>query len=401
VCADLSVLMVDPSLYTLPYDDHLCAALTRVGCDVTLTCRVLRTGERFLPIEYPRQRHFYGLSERLRTHNFPAPIQQSIKGLEHLFNMARLDTASASVVHFQWLPVPRMDRMFLRRLRRKLPLVLTVHDTDPYNSSPVSPLQKNGLLEAMNEFDQLIVHTDWSRKRLLDQGIAPSKISVVPHGVLSAPFAPTSKNSTSAGASGNRTTVLLFGKIKPYKGYDTLLGALKLIAPTQRKRLRILIAGEPCMDMAPLLHEIEAAQLNDIIEFRLGFLPAELMPDIFSTADVFAFPYHQIDASGAFFECLPYGKPIIASRVGVFAELLQDRKHGHLVQPGNASELARVLSGIEPTSPIYRDMCESVVTLAKNLRTWDDIAQLTIRVYAKAIDLWKMRQLATASPRLS
>ena len=400
--ASLSVVVVDPSLFTLGYDDHLCSALNHLGCDVTLAGRSLRSGEQFLPSRYVKRPHFYALSERLRTSKLPRRLQSSIKGMEHLHGMAKFNStikvANPSVIHFQWLPIPYFDRLFLRRLRRRFPLVLTVHDSNPYNGSPLAPLQVAGTIQAMNEFDHLIVHTSSSRNRLVNQRIDPEKISVVPHGVLNAATAKPNPagRRPARGAAGKKTTVLLFGKIKPYKGCDTLLEAIALMPRSQREKFNVLIVGDPCMDVAPLLQKARKAELADIVEFRMGFSAAHAIPELFASADVFVFPYQQIDASGALFECLPYGKPIIASRVGVFAEMLEDQKHGYLIEPGDPVGLARALLYIDPTDPGYDAMGESVALLSKTAKNWKEIGEMTLLIYEKAISLWKAKSLMLA-----
>lgn len=386
-----SVTMVDPSLFTYAYDDHLCSALIELGCDVTLLGRVLRVGEQFRFAGYTRRPHFYTLSERLRKSKLPGSLKSSIKGMEHLYGMAKLSSTikgvNSSLIHFQWLPLPYFDRLFLRRLRRRFALVLTVHDSTPYNASPHARFQVAGTSQAMNEFDELIVHTASSCRQLVRQGTNANKISVIPHGVLNATSAGTLVRPIQT-ARRNKITVLLFGKIKPYKGYDVLLNALALMTQTQRQRFRVLIVGDPWMDVAPLLQKVLDAALSDIVEFRMGFYPAHAIPELFAAADVFVFPYRQIDASGALFECLPYGKPIIASKVGVFAELLIDQKHGFLVEPDDSAGLAQALLKIDPTDPSFAPMGESVAQLSKTIQTWEEIAAMTIQVYEEAIRSW-------------
>src|SRR5260221_4726242 len=116
------------------------------------------------------------------------------------------------VIHFQWLPLPFVDRRFLAGLRRIAPLVLTVHDTNPFNGSPSSGLQGVGMGKLFGAFERLIVHTTRGRERLIGQGVDPSCVSVLPHGLLgdAAPALPRGRVS-------GIVTFLVFGKIKPYK----------------------------------------------------------------------------------------------------------------------------------------------------------------------------------------
>jgi glycosyltransferase involved in cell wall biosynthesis len=394
---NMSTVVVDPSLFTLPYDDHLCSALADLGCEVTLTGRMLRRGERFLPTGYVKQAHFYPLSERLRDSGLSGRLHSSLKGIEHLYGMLkfalRMEASSPSVIHFQWLPIPFFDKYFLRRLGRRFPLVLTVHDSNPYNGSPHAALQVSGTTQAMQQFDRLIVHTVSSRNRLVAQGIDAEQITVVPHGLLNVTTARRSELGSRSARSVNsaKTSVLLFGKIKPYKGYDTLLDALALMTPSEREALSVLIVGEPCMDMTPMLNKVQQLGLADHVEFRLGFFPAQEIPELFAGVDIFAFPYEDIDASGALFECLPYGKPIVASRVGIFGEMLENGKHGVLIEPRDSVRLSQALLSIKPGEASYAAMGAAVSLLSTKATDWREIGAMTVAVYEHAIEQWQQR----------
>ena len=81
--------MVDPPNFTIPYDVALVTALCRQGCDVTLLCRQERPNERILD-EYPIERRYYRLSEQLISERGTNPLTMALKGLEHIFDSARL-----------------------------------------------------------------------------------------------------------------------------------------------------------------------------------------------------------------------------------------------------------------------------------------------------------------------
>ena len=60
------VALVDPSLFTLPYDAALAAALAAEGADVSLWGRPLRQGEVFDDPRVDWQPRFFVREERLR-----------------------------------------------------------------------------------------------------------------------------------------------------------------------------------------------------------------------------------------------------------------------------------------------------------------------------------------------
>ena len=47
-------------------------------------------------------------------------------------------------------------------------------------------------------------------------------------------------------------TVLLIGKLKPYKGADVFIRAAAILPDALRKRARFVIAGKPYMDVSDL-----------------------------------------------------------------------------------------------------------------------------------------------------
>jgi glycosyltransferase involved in cell wall biosynthesis len=78
---------------------------------------------------------------------------------------------------------------------------------------------------------------------------------------------------------------------------------------------------------------------------------------------------------------LAFGKPIVASRVGGFAETLQDGVHGFLVEPGNVESLAQALTRLLVDNKLRAQMGRAVQELASGKFSWDSIAKETTSVY--------------------
>ena len=114
----MRVAMIDPSLFTVPYDEMLISALQRRGHRVDFFGKVLGARE---PVSaaVPLRQHFYGVLQSLRTERWPGPLAKIAKGLAHLAAMESLVRTLArerpDVIHFQWLPLPVVDRIFLAR----------------------------------------------------------------------------------------------------------------------------------------------------------------------------------------------------------------------------------------------------------------------------------------------
>jgi len=374
----MRVFLVDPSLFTAPYDAALTEGLVANGVVPTWVVRPTRDGDRQeIPAAYVDD-FFYKRTERMTF--LPGRLRSVAKGLAHALGLARLVgrvlRQAPDVVHFQWLVVPPLDALAIRLIALRCPVVLTVHDTVPFNGEHLSLLQNLAFDLPMRLSQRLIVHTRAGRDRLVSRGVPDDKVAVIPHGPLQLHAVPSRAgrdDKMSATGADDRVTFVMFGEIKPYKGPDVLVEALGRLPPSQRRRVRVVIAGRPRMDMVPLLARIAALGLEETIEVWARRLSEDEMADLFEAADCFVFPYRQIDASGVYFLTKALGKWIIASRVGIFAEDVQEGMQGALVPPDDASALAAALAAAIDQRPTPRATSPGLA--------WFDIGAETRRLY--------------------
>ena len=383
----MKIAVVDPSLFTWPYDRELVEGLVQNGHDVRLFGKALPAADPREKDPVLRQVFYRHLAP---ADSWPPTLKRVLKGLSHAGSLIRLRDEltvwAPDVIHFQWLPLPIIDCWFLPLLRRIAPLVLTVHDTMPFNGSPRSSIQAAGSFRAFRQFDHLIVHTDQGRRRLAS--VAAGGLSRVPHGLLHQDVAPA---AAMAGSGGKRVTFLMFGQIKPYKGVDLLIDAAARLSPESRAQTRICVAGKPHMDMAPLRALAARLGVEPTVEFRLGFVPDGELQRLFAEADAFLFPYREIEASGALMTALAHAKPAIASRLGLFAELLKDGREALLVPPGDAAALAASLERIVGDRELRERLTRGAAALRATIPEWRDIAAQTVSVYEQAVRRWRSR----------
>lgn len=392
----MRISMIDPSAFTIPYDVHLSQAIARQGIDVSFLTRPIRQ------IDYYSEQsestisgtggchtveHFYRFTERFPFPSHFASLKSPFKGIEHALDMVRLKRTvhklRSDVIHFQWIPVPVIDRFLLPQLKSLAPLVLTVHDADAF-LAPSSPLQTYGWRAALNTFDGLIVHTQAGKRALIDKGLSSSKIHIVPHGILRTPHAPKQLPELSATfpAKPKLFTVLAFGSIKPYKGLDILIRALAMMPSHLRSNIRVIIAGNPTGSLGVELQQLAASiGVDEVISWHLRFIGDSEIAELFSQADAVTFPYRKIDASGALMTALPFGKTIVASRLGLFEELLIDGETAYLVEPSNPSALADALIRASSNRSIAAKIGKRAAKVASEVCSWEGIADMTVAIY--------------------
>ena len=376
----MRVALVDPSLFTLPYDAALARALGVAGHRAVLHARAPRaedgdaSGLELAP-------DFYRVTEPAAGRRaIPGRLRLLAKGLDHgaslLRLLARLRRERPDVIHFQWLPLPALDRAALPALHRIAPLVLTVHDTEPSNGD-ASALRRAGFLACLRQFDRLVVHTAQGEARLRTLGLDPARIVRMPH-------PPLLEAAPGAAPDGEEAppSVLLLGKIQPYKGADLLVEAFARL-PDRLRAVPLRIVGQPMMDLAPLRALAEARGVT--LDLRPGFVPDEAFAALLSPGTVAAFPYREIEASGVLGIALARGRPVIASRLGAFAELLDaPDAPGIAVPPGDVDALAQALEQLLTDRALAARLSARALAIARGASGWAEAAAAHATLYAQA-----------------
>lgn len=378
----MKIAMVDPSLFTGRYDDGLCAALARAGHDVTLLGRPTRATDAIEPVGYRYVPRFFRLGERLRGLLGEGRAGQAAKGAGYAFDAAfgSLSALEGDVVHFQWLPLARVDAMWLRRLEGRAALVHTVHNATPFHGSAAA--QGRGYHGLLARFDALIVHGEPTRATLVAGGIDPARIHLVPHPPMQLATASAADRAAVPPPAPGMPRILFFGTVRPYKGLDLLIDAA-LALWREGLAFELAIAGKPFMDMAPLLEPVRAAGFGDRLVSDLGFLPEGRLDAHLSAADIVAFPYRAIDSSGAFLSALRYGAAMITSDAGMFGELNAPR----ITQfpTGDAAGLRDGLRTLIRDGAARRRGGEGALALLRALPDWDEAARGTLAAYRAAL----------------
>jgi glycosyltransferase involved in cell wall biosynthesis len=377
-------LLIDPSLFTAPYDAALSAGLRSNGITPQWAVRPLRRGEEAELLLSETITHFYRQTDG--PHRAAGRLAKFAKGIEHAVDMARLQSLarviSPDIVHIQWSTMPLIDIPALGMLRRQRPIVLTVHDTTAFNGARISRLQIMGFDRLFGAVDRLIVHTEGAAATLEARGVEGSRIAVIPHGPLAMRCAPRPVARDAA-----KWRIVLVGRLQSYKGVDVLVEALGLLNIATRNRIEVIVAGEPMIDMRPILDRASALNLgNDVLRFRLERLSEQDMADLMGSADGFVFPYRSIEASGVYYLVAQLRKWIIASELGAFREGLDANDRGVLVPPEDPSALAAAI----------RDSIGRTVDIvtASTMPNWEDIGALTRTAYEQAIANWPHRGIA-------
>ncbi len=366
----MRVQITDPPAYTPPYDRALCAALARAGAEVELVTSRFAYGDVPAFAGYAVSERFYR-----RAAGAPASRRRRLTKLAaHVPEMLayrRAAAAQTDVVHFQWLTVPWLDGALLP----DRPLVLTAHDLLPREPRPGQVGAQRRLLARM---DALVVHSGHGRERLIAQaGVAPEKVTVIPHGAFTDLAALTPAPLAPELAAVRGPVVLFFGLLRPYKGLDILLAAWRRVTGAE-----LWIAGRPRMELAPLRR-----MAGPSVRFIPRFVPDAELAALFHRADVVVLPYartERFDQSGVLATALAFGRATVLTDIGGFGEVAAAGA-ARLVPPGDPAALADALAELVGDAEAREALEAAARVAAAGPYSWDESARRTLALYARLV----------------
>jgi glycosyltransferase involved in cell wall biosynthesis len=363
----MRVHVVDPSAFTPPYDHALCSALARAGAGVELITSRFGYGSVPATEGYVRHELFYR-----RARGAAGSRRRRIgKLLEHVPDMLRyraVARSAADVVHFQWLDVQWLDSWLLPAR----PVVLTAHDLLPREPRPGQAAAQRRLYDAV---DAIVAHSGYGRTQLVDGlAVAPEKVHVIPHGAFEHLTRQQHERPLPDELRAVEVPVVLFfGLLRPYKGLDVLLEAWRGIAGAE-----LWIVGRPRMSLGQLQRAAGGS-----VRFVPRFVPDAELPAFFRRADIVVLPYtrtERFDFSGVLATALAFGKPIVVSEIGGFAEVAAAGAV-RLVAPGDAGALREALATLLEDPGARERLSEAARRAAAGPFSWDEAARRTVALY--------------------
>lgn len=180
----------------------------------------------------------------------------------------------------------------------------------------------------------VLVVSDWDRDNLIEHDRLPaSRVKVFRNGIPRLPAQPPDVRPDLA----PRGVPLIgsLGRLDPVKGYDELIRAIALLK-REGLEVRCAIAG-----VGPDETRLRAiiAKLGVGEEVALLGL-REDVPSLLAAFDIAVLSSHSEGAPLAIIEYMAAGLPIVSTRVGGVPELIEDGRHGLLVDPGEPGALA-------------------------------------------------------------
>lgn len=201
---------------------------------------------------------------------------------------------------------------------------------------------------------QVVVPSQFLKKRVMEHGFPAEKIRVIHHGVDLSQF----KRTSSETDPGN---VLFVGRLIPRKGLNFLISAVSRVREQFPSATLTVIGDGPDRST----YELQAQkELGTGFEF-LGFQPHDAVRDFMSKAAVFSLPSITMPTGESetfglvFIEAQAMGVPVASFASGGIPEVVVDGKTGFLCDEGDVAGLAENILKLLKNQALRQTMADA------------------------------------------
>lgn len=241
------------------------------------------------------------------------------------------------------------DAWILAGLARRLtsvPLILTRHVLDEPAETWRQSLRRRCALGAVHRADALVAPSSATAERLARlTGICESRIHLIPNGIDLERFnraggtAAREELRRALGFAAHERVALVPAVLRHGKGHDVLLDALAAIRRAVPS-VRVVFAGGG--DREAELRQ-RAEPHGDGVVF-LGH--RNDLPELLAACDLVVLPSYAEALPVALIEAAAAGRPMVATRVGGTADIVEHGVNGLLVPPGDPTALAEAVAAV-------------------------------------------------------
>lgn len=315
---------------------------TRMGHDVKIIAPASKAvhtlGDRFIRIGTPRP---FPVSGSIARVTISVRLESQIK---EAFEREKFD-----ICH---LHEPLMPTLCTTTLRlKRTPMVGTFHASGakPWYTM-FGPIMKWYFDRWFRKLDGRIAvsKTAWEYAN----SYFPADYVIIPNGIDTKHF--NHKATPIDAYNDGKFNILFVGRLEKRKGFNYLLKAYKRIK-REFPDCRLIAVGPGTRLRKKYERQINRTGLHDVI--FTGYATYRDLPRYYQTADVVCFPATGRESFGiVLLEAMAVGKPIIATSIDGFANVLTDGDDGLAVPPRNVDKLAEALFALINNEPLRQQM---------------------------------------------
>ena len=170
--------------------------------------------------------------------------------------------------------------------------------------------------------------------------------------------------------------VLFFGRISPYKGIEYFIKAIQKLKKDY-PNIKAVIAGSGkfYFDTSDIRQDKSFSIINK-------FIQSDELVELIKASKIVVCPYTDATQSGVAMTAFVFNKPVIATNVGGFKDVIKDNENGFLVPPKDADSIYEKLKLMLDTPNMIDELTENIKAGSQDGEfAWTKIADEYIRIY--------------------
>ncbi|ELZ89066.1 lipopolysaccharide transferase family protein [Haloferax sulfurifontis ATCC BAA-897] len=307
-----------------------------------------------------------------------APIK-NMSGVLSYWRLKRVEDVDPDIVHITSNLFPQVQLFYwVHNIDDKYPTAITYHDVDKLDDLKQGTHKAEIATELFNrfapkpQFEKKIVHSEENKEVLMEKGDSQSTIQVIPHGSFE-----SFNEYDHSNVSEEKNTVLFFGNIVPAKGLDVAVKAVESLTE-EITDIKLIIAGDGRIsnDTMKIIEEHpENYEVNN------EFIPNKKVGEYYTRSQVALIPHRkQGGHSGTLTIAYSFNVPVVASNVGDFPELVDERGCGITVPANDPIAMADAIRNVLRDDEMREGMAKKTNNVTDDL-SWANVAKKHIQVY--------------------
>ena len=301
-----------------------------------------------------------GLEVTYPRYFYPPKIGRPVQG--HLYHwgvknvVARAArNVSAFALYGTWA---YPDGFAVVKIARELGLqcAIKVHGSDINEYMEVG-WRRRVIVSTLNRAAKVIAVSEALKRRMVEHGVIKNKIIVAYNGVDREVFKEGDKDAARAqlGMQGSGKRILFVGNLKPVKGLDDLIEAMRQLV-VERSDAQLHIVGYGPLESV-LKHRVNEVGLQNNVHFE-GEKSQEEVVLWMNACDLLCLPSRNEGVPNVVLEALSCGLPVVATTVGGIPEVVSSDVAGNLVEPRDPvmlyASISHALEHEWPTAAVSR-----------------------------------------------
>ncbi len=228
----------------------------------------------------------------------------------------------------------------------------------------------------------IIVHSEYNKNIILENNnVISDTVHFIPFGkyISYLEFKDTTKITEISKA---KDYILFIGYITPYKGLSTLYHAIQTIEKKLSPDIKVVIAGKGNDSITRNM-----MSNNRFILIHRWLTNNEIVT-LIKKSKIIVCPYLSASQSGIPQTAFVFNKPVIATNVGAFSEIIENNINGWLIPKEDPSTLGNLLLNIYNNDIIYTQVIQNIKTDNYKDKTfvWTNIIDKYIDIIKRGYD---------------